>query len=100
MTLTLPVGTATPSVTFETEGDELSGIYAGRYGTFPLSGQVVGRVVTFTFQMGSDEQPVTVCFTGEWIEPDGTLVGTATLGALGTGRWTATRAPIEPSNAE
>jgi hypothetical protein len=93
MRLTLPVGEATPSVTFETKGDELSGVYSGRYGNFPISGRVLGRVVTFTFQMGPDAQPVTVCFTGEWTERDGTLEGTATLGELGQGTWTAARDP-------
>lgn len=93
MTLTLPVGRATPSVTFELKDDELSGTYSGRYGHFPISGRVLGRVVTFTFQMGPEEQPVTVCFTGEWSDEDGTIAGTATLGELGQGTWTAERDP-------
>ena len=93
MTLDMPVGVATPHVTFTRRGDDLSGTYSGRYGDFPITGLVKGRVVTFTFVMGSDATPVTVCFTGEWVADGATLKGTATIGELGQATWTAERDP-------
>lgn len=93
MTLELPVGVAKPSITFTHKGDELAGTYEGRYGRFPITGLVRGQVVTFTFQMGTELNPVTVCFTGEWVAGQNTLKGTATIGELGRGTWTAERDP-------
>jgi hypothetical protein len=93
MTLALPVGVATPSITFTRQGDELSGMYSGRYGDFPIAGLIRGQVVTFTFQMGTPDNPVTVCFTGEWVAGRETLKGTATIGELGQATWTAERDP-------
>lgn len=93
MRLDMPVGVATPHITFTREGDDLSGTYSGRYGDFPIIGLVKGQVVTFTFVMGSDATPVTVCFTGEWVADTATLKGTATIGELGQATWTAERDP-------
>jgi len=91
--LDMPVGVATPNVTFTRKGDDLSGTYSGRYGDFPITGLVKGKVMTFTFVMGSDTAPVTVCFTGEWLDDSATLRGTATIGELGQATWTAARDP-------
>ena len=93
MTLAMPVGVATPSISFARKGEDLTGTYSGRYGKFPIAGLVRGQVVTFTFQMGSPENPVMVCFTGEWLSETGTLKGTATIGELGAATWTAERDP-------
>jgi hypothetical protein len=93
MTLDMPQGVATPHVTFTRKGDDLSGTYSGRYGDFPITGLVRGQVVTFTFVMGSDATPVTICFTGEWVAGNATLKGTATIGELGQATWTAARDP-------
>lgn len=93
MTLDMPQGVATPHVTFTRKGDDLSGTYSGRYGDFPITGLVRGQVVTFTFVMGPDTTPVTICFTGEWVADSATLKGTATIGELGQATWTAARAP-------
>jgi hypothetical protein len=93
LTLAMPVGVARPSVAFTREGDELSGTYSGRYGDFPITGLIRGQVVTFTFQMGTVDAPVTVCFTGEWVAGTETLKGTATIGELGQATWTAERDP-------
>jgi hypothetical protein len=97
MTLDMPVGVATPHITFTREGDDLSGTYSGRYGDFPITGLVKGKVVTFTFVMGSEATPVTVCFTGEWVADNATLKGTATIGELGQATWTAARDPTAAS---
>jgi hypothetical protein len=93
MTLAMPVGVASPSISFTRKGDDLSGTYSGRYGEFPIAGLIRGQVVTFTFQMGTPENPVTVCFTGEWLKESSSLKGTATIGELGEATWTAERDP-------
>lgn len=93
MTLAMPVGVARPSINFTRKGDDLSGTYSGRYGDFPVAGVIRGQVVSFTFQMGSPESPVMVCFTGEWLSDSQTLKGTATIGELGAATWTAERDP-------
>jgi hypothetical protein len=91
MTLEMPVGVSKPDLVLARKGDELSGTYSGRYGEFLLTGLVVGRVVTFSFVMGTDEAPVTICFTGEWVDDTATMKGTATIGDLGPATWTAER---------
>lgn len=93
MTLDMPVGVARPSISFTRKGEDLSGTYSGRYGDFPITGLIRGQVVTFTFQMGTPESPVTVCFTGEWVAGTESLKGTATIGELGQATWTAARDP-------
>ena len=93
MTLEMSMGTASPEVTITRKGDLLTGTYSGRYGEFPITGLINGGMLTFSFTMGPEDKPVSICFDGE-VAPDAqSMQGHATLADLGTATWTAARAP-------
>jgi hypothetical protein len=91
MTLDMTMGVAEPKLTLKQESEKLTGTYAGRYGSFPLTGTVKARRVEFSFAMSAEGQPVLMAFKGE-ISADGeTMKGEATLGELGEAEWSAKR---------
>lgn len=88
MTMEMSMGTASPEITLQQNGDKLTGTYSGRYGTFALTGKVKGRVFEFSFLM-NEQHPVSMCFQGE-VSTDGvSLEGTAVLAEMGDATWTA-----------
>jgi hypothetical protein len=91
LTLTLELGTATPELTLKQDGDKLTGTYKGRYGEFPVTGQIKGRAIHFTFLMRADSTPAEICFEGELAPDAHTMSGTADMADIGHGTWTASR---------
>jgi hypothetical protein len=88
MTLDMSMGTASPTLTIKQDGDKLTGTYAGRYGTFDITGKMKGRIFEFSFQM-NEAHPVSICFTGEVTADGQKLEGTAVLAEMGEATWTA-----------
>ena len=90
MALNMSVGPSEPLIELKQDGGKITGTYTGRYGTFPLTGTIKARKLSFTFTMGTAE-PVEMAFTGD-VSPDGESIGgTATLGTMGDATWTAKR---------
>ena len=86
MTLEMEIGRATPLLELKQNEGKLSGIYTGRYGSSPVSGEVDGRSLKFSIAM----ETTTLLFRGE-VKEDGTLAGTADFGEIGSVTWTAAR---------
>ena len=89
MTLELSMGTSTPGLELKQDAAKITGIYTGRYGSFPLEGTVKGRTIAFSFTMSAEGQSVTMTFQGEVAADALSMKGTATLGEMGEATWTA-----------
>lgn len=85
-----PAGNGSPTFTFKQDGEKLTGQYKGAFGEAPLTGTVKGAKVDFAIKLDVQGQPMTLTYTGT-IEKDGTMKGTAELGEVGSGTWTAKR---------
>ena len=90
MTIEMDVGTATPSLELEQDGDKLTGTYSGRYGDYPVAGKITARTLTFSFAMGDDHSMV-MNFTGELAADGASIKGTADMGEMGQNKWSAAR---------
>lgn len=90
--LTMEVGTASPELTLRQDGDKITGTYKGRYGEFPVTGQIKGRSIHFMFLMRTDGTPAEICFDGELAADATTMRGTADMADIGAATWTAERA--------
>jgi hypothetical protein len=78
-------GTASPTFTFKQKGQQLTGQYKGAFSEGPLSGTITGNKIAFSFK-AEDES-----MTFDGAIQDNAMVGTAKLGQLGPGTWTAKR---------
>lgn len=92
LTVKLELGTAMPELTLKQDGDKITGTYKGRYGEFPVTGQIKGRAIHFTFLMRADSTPAEICFEGELAADAQTMSGTADMADIGSATWTASRA--------
>jgi hypothetical protein len=90
MTVEMSMGVASPTLDVKQDGEKLSGIYVSRYGDFPVSGSVKGRVITFSVKMRPDD-PVIITYTGEVSSDSRTMKGKADLAEMGEATWTARR---------
>lgn len=89
MTLEMSMGTGTPELELKQDGAKITGTYTGRYGTFPLEGDLKERTIEFWFTMSAEGQAVSMSFTGEVAADGQTMKGQATLGELGDATWSA-----------
>jgi hypothetical protein len=71
------------------KGEDLSGVYAGKFGESKISGTVKDSAVDFEMRVIENESIVTVHYTGTAVE-DG-IKGTVTFGNLGKATWVASR---------
>jgi hypothetical protein len=71
------------------KGEDLSGVYAGKFGESKISGTVKDSAVDFEMHVIENESIVTVHYTGTAVE-DG-IKGTVTFGNLGKATWVASR---------
>jgi hypothetical protein len=77
-------GTGTPSVTFEQNGEKLTGTYSSQvFGEQPVTGSIKGPAITFAFTASVEATSITVTYTGT-VENDA-MKGKVTLGDLGEG---------------
>jgi hypothetical protein len=92
VSLQLDQVSATPSLALKQDGEKLTGTYTSQqYGKFPLTGTVKGSDVSFSVTLNIDGNSITGTYTGK-VQADGTLAGSADIGGMMSGTWTATRA--------
>ncbi|MGA3190318.1 MAG: hypothetical protein ABSF22_24700 [Bryobacteraceae bacterium] len=70
-------------------GEDLSGIYAGKFGESKVSGTVKDAAVDFEMRVIENEHIITVHYTGT--AADEGIKGTVTFGNEGKGTWVASR---------
>jgi hypothetical protein len=71
------------------KGEDLSGVYAGKFGESKVTGTVKDSAVEFEMRVIEKEQIVTVHYTG--VATDDGIKGTVTFGDLGKGTWVASK---------
>jgi hypothetical protein len=93
----MSMGVGSPTLDVTQDGERISGVYASRYGDYPVTGTVRGRSIAFSFTMRPGDDPATISFTGE-VSADGqTMNGRAHLDEMGEATWTAERSrPVVP----
>jgi len=82
-------GSSSPTFIFKQEGETLTGQYQGAFGEAPLTGTVKEKEIRFSFKVQAQGAEVTITYTGT-IEKN-SMKGTAQLGDLASGTWTAKR---------
>jgi hypothetical protein len=93
-TVELSMGTGSPVVTFEQEGEKITGIYEGRYGTSKLEGTVKDNQVEFTIVIEAEGTRVAGVFSG--VYENDRMRGNVEYEGAGDGTWTAVRIPAKP----
>jgi hypothetical protein len=86
------VGSGNPTISLKQDGEKLTGHYSGQLGEADLTGTVKGQSITFTFTVNVQGFDLVTTYTGT-IEDKDSLKGTARLGELGDGTFTAKRMP-------
>lgn len=71
------------------KGDDLSGVYDGKFGESKVTGTVKDSAVEFEMRVIEDEHIVTVHYKG--VATDDGIKGTVTFGDLGKGTWVASK---------
>jgi hypothetical protein len=71
------------------KGEDLSGIYDGKFGESKVTGTVKDSAVEFEMRVIEDEHIVTVHYKG--VATDDGIKGTVTFGDLGKGTWVASK---------
>ena len=71
------------------KGEDLSGIYDGKFGESKVTGTVKDSTVEFEMRIIEDEHIVTVHYKG--VATDDSIKGTVTFGDLGKGTWVASK---------
>ena len=90
-TVNTDAGSGTPTVTLKQDGEKLTGHYSSMtLGEADLTGTVKGNDMKFGFGVDVQGIHLDVTYTGT-IENKDSLKGTASLGALGEGTFTAKR---------
>jgi hypothetical protein len=74
---------------FKQKGEELSGVYAGKFGESKVSGTVKDSAVDFEMRVIEDGRILMVHYTG--VAADNEIKGTVTFGDAGKGTWVASR---------
>jgi len=91
MTLEMQMGTASPAIELVQDAEKITGVYAGRYGKFPLTGTLKGRALQFTFTMNAEGTDVVMSFRGEVAADFQSIKGDADMGGAGEATWYAKR---------
>ena len=87
LTIDTGQGTGTPSVTFQQDGEKLTGTYSSQvFGEQKVTGSVKGNAITFGFTATMEGNTFEITYTGT-VEKD-TMKGKVKLGDLGEGTWT------------
>ncbi len=85
------LGSGSPTFVFKQVGDKLTGDYSGALGSAKLAGTVKGEAVDFSFKVDANGESIEVRYQGK-VSADGKkMEGTVSFGALGEGKFTATR---------
>jgi len=83
-------GSGAPTFVFKQAGEKLTGTYSGLFGTAELTGTVKGNEVEFSFEAGTPDQKLKIVYKGK-IEAADKMKGSADLGGMGSGTWTAAK---------
>ena len=83
-------GSGTPTFVFKQSGDNLTGTYSGQLGEAKLTGTVQGNKVEWSFEAQVGDDKAKVSYHGT-LEGDTKMKGTAEIGALGKGTFTAAK---------
>lgn len=90
LTVETQQGTGSPSVTFEQDGETLTGTYSSQlFGEQHVSGTIKGNSITFTFTGAVEGNAITVTYSGA-VEKD-TMKGKVAFGDFGEGTFTGKR---------
>lgn len=81
-------GSGTPTFVFKQTGDILTGTYSGQLGDAKLAGTIHGNKVEWSFEAAMGGDKAKVIYSGT-LQSDTKIKGTAHLGALGNGTFTA-----------
>ncbi len=91
LTVDSDAGITNPTVTFEQDGETLTGHYSSEnLGENDLTGTVSGSEMTFTFAADLGGMVVDVTYTGT-VDEDGMISGTLDLGGFAGGTFTAVK---------
>jgi len=71
------------------KGENLSGVYDGKFGESKVTGTVKDSAVEFEMRIIENEHIVTVHYSG--VASDDSIKGTVTFGDLGKGTWVASK---------
>jgi len=71
------------------KGEDLSGVYDGKFGESKVTGTVKDAAVEFEMRIIEGERIVTVHYKG--VATDDGIKGTVTFGELGKGTWVASK---------
>ena len=88
-TVTTDQGGGTPTITFQQDGEKLTGKYTGQLGAADLTGTIKGNDVKFTFTIDVQGQNAPVSYAGT-VEKN-TMKGTLDIGGMVNGTFTATK---------
>jgi len=88
--VTTDAGSGSPTFTFKQSGEKLTGTYNGVFGTAELTGTVKGNDIEFSFEAGTADQKAKCVYKGK-IESPGKMNGSADIGGVGSGSWTASK---------
>lgn len=84
-------GGGSPTVTFEQDGEELTGHYSSaNLGEAEITGTVSGDEIEFTFNASAQGMEIPVTYTGT-IDDENTISGSVDLGGQATGSFTGER---------
>jgi len=82
-------GGGTPIITFQQDGEKLTGKYAGQLGNADLTGTLKGNAIHFTFTLDVQGQQAPVTYDGT-VEKN-TMKGKLDIGGMVNGTFTATK---------
>ncbi len=91
-TVETDAGSGTPTFVFKQDGENLTGTYSGQLGEAKLTGTIHGNQVEWSFEASVGDDKAKVTYSGT-LEGDTKMKGTAQLGALGKGTFTAEKQP-------
>jgi hypothetical protein len=87
LTIDTGQGTATPGVTFQQDGEKLTGTYSSQiFGEQKITGSVKGNAITFGFTATMEGNTFQITYTGT-VEKD-TMKGKVSFGDAGEGTFT------------
>ena len=87
LTIDTGQGTGTPTVTFQQDGEKLTGTYSSQvFGEQKVTGSVKGNAITFGFTATLEGNSFEITYTGT-VEKD-TMKGKVKLGDVGEGTFT------------
>lgn len=87
LTVETPQGTGNPTLTLKQDGETLTGTYLSQFfGERPVTGNMKGDAITFSFTVAMEGNTVTVTYSGT-VEKD-TMKGKVAFGDMGEGTFT------------